>query len=168
MVAGALALSACGQPKATGEARPAPQAATPVQPVSILQEAPPPPPAWAAALIDKPLRDRFPAEGACTGNTDAVGALYVGATRGAKIVGWGWDTGAREPVRRVVLVDPAGKVVGAGETGIERPDVVAARRNITSGTTGWWAVTALDAGQLDAYGLLPDGKSACRLGHIAF
>lgn len=125
-------------------------------------------PAWAAELIGKPMRASFPNDGTCVGNTDVVEMHYAGQPAGTKIVGWGWDEAAKAPVAKVVLVDKDMTVIGAGETGLERPDVVRARPNITSNTTGWSAVTSLTKGALDSYGLLADGKSVCKLGHIEF
>lgn len=127
----------------------------------------PAPPQWAQAYIGKPMKAVFPnAEGGCVGNTDVVNLRYQGASPGVRIEGWGWEPAAKKPVEHVLLVDDAGKVVGAGETGVARPDVVAARRDITSRTTGWQATTASTSGGIYGYGLLADGKTACRLGHI--
>jgi hypothetical protein len=176
---GALSLASlagCDRPKPREQSQvsgpvgaPAPPAApaAPAGPtVTISTEAPPPPPAWATALIGQPLRPTFPGTGACIGNTDTVDTRYKGGSGGAKIIGWGWDPAAKAAVQRVLLVDRDFKIVGAGVTGLDRPDVVAARPDVSSRTTGWQATTARTSGGLDSYGVLADGKSICKLGHI--
>jgi hypothetical protein len=160
-------LTACDQPKPRGPAANAPAAAP--APAQAAQNTEPAPaaPAWAVALIGKPLKEAFPgADVSCVGNTDNVVNRYQGASPGVKIVGWGWDPAAKAAVQRVVLVDADARIVGAGETGAPRPDVTAARPDITSPTTGWTAVTAKTSGPVDAYGIIGDGKSLCRLGHL--
>lgn len=157
------ALAGCDKPKPRN---PAPdEAAADARPAA---DPAPAAPAWAAALMGKPMRTAFPADGTCVGNTDNVEKRYAGPPAGTKIVGWGWDDAAKAPIAKVVLVDKDMVVVGAGDTGLERPDVVRARPNITSNTTGWGAMTGLTKGALDSYGVLADGKSVCKLGHIEF
>ena len=169
-------LAACDRPKprdqsqVSGPISGAPAPAAPAAPagpkVTISTEAPPPPASWATALIGQPLRPTFPGSGACVGNTDVVDTRYKGGPGGAKIIGWGWDPAAKTAVQHVLLVDRDFKIVGAGETGLARPDVTAARPDITSRTTGWQATTTKTAGGLDSYGVLADGKTTCKLGHI--
>ena len=132
----------------------------------VTAEAMPPPPEWAAELIGKPLRVVFPAVGDCIGNTDAVKERFGGGLGGSKIAGWGWDAARKAPVARVVLADRDFRIFGAGESGARRRDVPRAVPSITSETTGWEALTPLNAGPLDAWGVLADGKTICKLGHI--
>ncbi|MDB5441854.1 MAG: hypothetical protein JWP73_230, partial [Phenylobacterium sp.] len=47
-----------------------------------------------------------------------------------------------------------------------RPDVASARKDITSPTTGWQGTTPDIAGGIYGYGIMGDGKTACRLGHL--
>ena len=145
-----------------------PAGAPPAPGTATSQDPPPAPPTWAAGYIGKPLAEVFPDQnGQCIGNTDNVNLRYSGASPGVRVEGWGWVPAAKAPVQRVLLVDEHGKVVGAGETGKPRPDVTAARKDITSPTTGWQAVTAQTSGGVYAYGLMPDGKQLCRLGHLS-
>jgi hypothetical protein len=178
-----LALAACDKPKsrnpndqggplgATGAtsnpgAQAAAPAAAPVKPTTTTDPLPALP-KWSAAYVGKPLKDVFADQGApCIGNTDLIGMRYTGAaSTGVRVEGWGWDTTGKKAVARILLVDDAGKVVGAGETGLPRPDVAAARKDITSPTTGWQAYTAQSAGGVYAFGLVGE-KAVCRLGHI--
>lgn len=160
-----LALSACDEPKPRGEApaepAPGPGAARTSEPL-------PPLPAWAPEVMGKGLREAFTETGECVGNTDAVGARYEGAQPGVKIIGWGWDKAEKTAVERIVLVDADFRIVGAGETGLPRPDVTRAQPDITSPTTGWQAFTSRTAGPLDAYGVTSGGRGVCPLGHIEF
>jgi hypothetical protein len=169
-----IALTGCDRPKFRGEqappasAAPAP-AAAPAAPAANESADPlPAAPAWAADVIGKPLRSLYPSDGQCIGNTDAVKLRHTGAAPGVEIIGWGWDPAAKAPVQRVVLIDRNFTIVGAGETGGERLDVPAARPEVTSKTTGWTAVTKLTQGPVDTMGVLADGKSVCRLGHLVF
>jgi hypothetical protein len=61
---------------------------------------------------------------------------------------------------------PDGLIAGAGDGGTRRLDVPRVRPDITSETTGWEAVTWRYAGPVDVYGVLADGQTICRLGHI--
>jgi hypothetical protein len=122
-------------------------------------------PDWASPLLGKTLREAFPGDAGCIGNADRQSKHYGGAG-GAKVVGWAWDPVRTSPLPRVVLVDSDFRIRGAGEGGLRRADVPQARPDITSETTGWWALTSVSSGPLDAYGVLPDGRSVCKLGHV--
>ncbi|MGA0605755.1 hypothetical protein ACO2Q0_07115 [Phenylobacterium sp. VNQ135] len=156
---GALVLVAgCDKAKDRSE-QAAPAAAAPAAPPR------PPQPAWATDYLGKGLGQLFPKTGDCVGNTEAVEARYAD---GVAVIGWGWDNAAKKAVARIVLVDSAMRVVGAGETGMSRPDVPAAQPQITDPNTGWRAIATTPAGALDAYGITDDGQGACKLGHIQF
>jgi len=170
-LAAGLALAACDEPKPRTQ-RPTPPPIFPTP--HPLAYAPagrpmPPLPAWAAGMIGQPLASLFPGDHPlCVGNTDNVQERYGGATPGVQIVGWGWDPAARAPIARILLADPAGLVAGAGEGGVARRDVIAARPEITVLETGWAAYTSRSMGPIEAYGLVADGKAICRLGHLAY
>jgi hypothetical protein len=132
----------------------------------VTAEGIPPPPLWAAELMGKGLRDAYPKLGDCVGNTDAVKTRFGNGLGGAKIAGWGWDPVAKAPVPRVVLADQDFRIEGAGDSGTRRRDVPKAVPSITSDTTGWEALTPLNAGPIDAWGVLADGKTVCKLGHL--
>jgi len=165
-------LAGCDQPKQRTPAPPAgPAAATAQKPVW-----PPPPkvdpgplpamPAWAGDFLGKPVASVVTDTTAkCLGNTDIVDTKYTGAPPGVQIEGWGWDPTGKDVVKRIVIADSTGQIVGAGETGKARPDVSSAHADITSGTTGWTALIKITSGGVDTYGLLGGGK-ACRLGHL--
>lgn len=90
---------------------------------------------------------------------------YEGASGGVTIVGWGWAPDLQKPPARIVLVDAGSRIVGGGESGLERLDVPIALPQITSNWTGWWALTSAPHGVVEAYGVLPDGR-VCSLGHL--
>ena len=165
--AATLTLAGCDKPKdrtpppAAGAAAPAaaPAAKVATGPLPAL-------PAWSQAMLGKGLTTLFPAEmKPCVGNTDTVEQRYAD---GVKIIGWGWDPATKAPIARVVLVDGTGMVAGAGETGVARPDVTAAKPEITDPATGWAAYTSRTSGPVEGYGILDGGKSLCRLGHLEF
>jgi hypothetical protein len=114
------------------------------------------------------LAAAFPRQTQCVGNTEAVAMNYVGSPAGARIVGWGWAAGERTSPPRVVLVDRSSKIVGGGESGLERLDVPDALPTVTSNRTGWWAVTTRVHGRVEAFGVFPDERAACHLGHLDF
>lgn len=120
-------------------------------------------PAWAAGLINQAFFETFQVAGRCLGNVDGAPARKAGKP-GRLVYGWGWDLRGEAP-SRILLVDLAGRIVGAGEAGLARPDVTAARPEVGSERAGWMAATSLTEGPLDAFGLLDDG-GACRLGHV--
>jgi hypothetical protein len=123
-------------------------------------------PGWLTSLQGRPLRAAFTREAPCIGYTEVVAMTYKGAPSGAKIIGWGWSSEGRRPPPRILLVDASSNIVGGGESGLERLDVPTAKPAISSKNTGWWALTTQQHGRLEAYGLLADGQTVCRLGGI--
>jgi hypothetical protein len=177
VLAGLLALAACDQPKfrdkGDGAAPPpAAEAAQPAPKVRVIPEKAEPvpaPPAWAAAVIGKNLRAAYPKTGICKGNTDIVDVKFTGQPAGIQALGWGWDIPKKKRIDKVVLVDKSFTIVGAGEGGAPRPDVIRALPDeITDPNSGWTAVTKLTAGPVDGYGVVGDGDAVCPLGHLEF
>lgn len=133
--------------------------------VVTTKDPPPPPPAWVAPMLGKGMRDVFPLVADCVGSADAVDMRYEGATPGSRVMGWAWDRERKAPPPRIVLTDKRFRIVGAGETGLSRPDVAAARPEVTTPNAGWRAVTARIEGQVYAFGVEESGR-ACKLGRI--
>lgn len=175
--------AACSQPKwrdpatSKGSAAVAPEvlkalgqrdaASPPTSPSRFVTTDPlPAAPAWAAPLMNQPLDRAFPKTAACLGNTDGVKVRYAGAVRGVRLAGWAWDPVRHETVQRVVIRSPDGLISGAGEGGTRRLDVPRVLPDVTSDTTGWEAVTWRYSGPVDVFGVLADGQTLCRLGHI--
>ncbi len=126
----------------------------------------PKPPEWLGKIMagTEPLpQDRG---GKCDGNSDLVLLRYTGQEPGAKIFGWGWDISAKARVDHVVLLNPDGKVIGGGEGGVPRPDVVTAKPTITDPNTGWYAYTSAKTGSVSAFGIVGKGSQLCPLGHL--
>ena len=174
VLAALLALAACDKPKWRDASAPAPAAEAPAADAApkarVIPSDPgpvPAAPAWAQALIGKPLREVFPKTGICKGNTDIVQKTYAGQPAGVQVHGWGWDTAKAAAVQRVVLVDPSMKIVAGGAGGVPRPDVATAVPEITDPKTGWNVDVAIPAGAVDAYGVVGD-DSICVLGHIEY
>ncbi len=144
------ALAGCGQPEWMATREPLPD-----------------PPAWSQPFVGRPLSQGhvLAPDEACAGMAEQVEIRYRGPRPGSRLLGWGWDGIGRAPVAGVLITDPDGLVVGAGESGLARPDVPAARSDVTSGATGWWALTTRTEGPVEVYGVLADGR-ACLLGRI--
>lgn len=111
-------------------------------------------------------RPAAPADRLCRGAFDVLQPAPFGQTWRAK--GWGWDLKARRSLSRVALVDGAGTVVGIGVSGVPRPDVTKAVREVGTLTSGW--ITAMNPparGPVIAYGITAAG-AACELGRKAW
>lgn len=126
----------------------------------------PPPPGWAADLMGKQLRALFPTTGECLGNADAVRTRFVGPAAGTQIAGWAWDLARHQAPPRILVVDQDFIIRGAGETGEKRPGVPKAKPEVTSDRVGWQAITPRLTGGLDFWGLLADGRTICKVGHL--
>lgn len=162
------ALTACSKPASNWAKEQAPAPSTPSTPAVAQSQAPLPDlPAWASAYMGKTAKEALPEVAQCMGSIDMVGMKYVGAKPGTKVWGWAWDSVHAKPVSRVLLVDSMGTIVGAGETGMARPDVTKALPSVTSGVTGWQASTQLTTGTVNAIGIV-GAKTGCPLpGHLA-
>ena len=122
-------------------------------------------PDWAGAMIGRSLKDAARPGGVCKGALDVVSSKYVGARPGVTVEGWGWDeTGAR-PLARVLLVDPTGRIVGAGVVGALRSDVPKVVSEVKTPAVGWKGVAGVTAGELQAVGVTAAGAS-CTLGRL--
>jgi hypothetical protein len=120
-----------------------------------------------AAVVGAPLAQPLAPAGACVGSFDVLqpSPQADGAWRAT---GWGWDSRAGKPFHRLALVDGSGRVVGIGVSGLLRPDVRRAVRQVSDRGAGWTAsVPRGQGGALIAYGLTADGH-ACEIGRKAW
>jgi hypothetical protein len=136
--------------------------------VTVLAADLPSAPDWAKPMIGQPLSTVAPAKAECQGYADRVATVYKGAHGGVSAIGWSWDPDSHKPLQRILMVDPTGAVVGAGQPGGEpRPDVVAARPGVvTTPNVGWVASTQVTSGQVKVYGLTNSG-AACQIGVLS-
>ncbi|HEY3796892.1 MAG TPA: hypothetical protein VGL58_00935 [Caulobacteraceae bacterium] len=148
-----LALTDCSQ--GTSNTANTAAAAAPPAPAAPL-------PAWATALIGKSLSATYPSkDGVCVGNVDTLDTTTAPPT----LHGWAWDTVGKRPVAQLLVTDGQGDIVGAGESGAARPDVVANRKDVTTPNVGWAASVGTATGDVQVYGVT--GTSAvCLLGHM--
>lgn len=123
----------------------------------------PAPPAWVVPLMGKLLRDAFPKDGVCVGNTDGVAMVFQGEPKGARLVGWAWEYATAAPAPRVVLVDAQDRIVGGGDSGRPRADVPKVLPAVTSDRTGWEATAAMATGAVRAFGVVENGQATCPL-----
>lgn len=122
-----------------------------------------PPPAAVGTVFTRRVA---PTGSLCRGAFDILAPAPGGGAWRA--VGWGWDLTARRSFPRVVMVDGAGRVVGVGVSGLPRPDVKAAVREVRSPISGWIATMNRGAGgEVVAYGITAAGP-ACELGRKAW
>ncbi len=125
-------------------------------------------PDWARPMIGQPLSAVAAAKAQCEGYADRVVTVYKGVHGGVRAIGWSWDPDSHKPLQHILVVDPTGTVVGAGQPGGEpRPDVVAARPGVvTTPDVGWVASTQVTSGQVRIYGLTGSG-AACQIGVLS-
>ena len=160
-----LLVAGCSPPQwASKKEAEAPAEAATVQPASGKAPEGVPAPDWAANLYGKTATETFPGKGVCVGNLDGVRPANDGI--GRSVFGWAWDSAAKTSVSRLVLVNSLGQVVAAGDGGRVREDVPRARPDIPDPKTGWVVRIGDLVGPFDAYGVLSDGTSLCRLGRL--
>jgi hypothetical protein len=124
--------------------------------------APPPAPAWAASLAGRPLREAFPNTIQCLGFVDGTSDRY---RRARKAYGWAWNRTSAQPIARVAVVDADGRMIAFGEGGIPRQDVVQARPEVRTPTSGWSAVAPIGKAST-IFGLDAATRAACSLGAV--
>jgi outer membrane protein OmpA-like peptidoglycan-associated protein len=118
--------------------------------------------AWSAAMIGKPLRAFYPNVSTdCMGYLDGVVQKYAGG-RGAVLHGWGWDSGARVAVDRVLFADDDGIVRGAADGGLARPDVPQTLPQVRSDATGWQGYVSVTSRPVQAWGIMRANATVCR------
>lgn len=136
--------------------------------VPLSNDSLPPPPAWSASMIGKPIRERFTVGETCNGYIDVARVRYEGAKPGVGFEGWGWDGVAKKRGDHILLTDEAGRIVGAGEGGRPRPDVPQNMPAVTAPDTGWSAASPLLKGKIQAWVLQDGDKIACQLATFEF
>lgn len=145
-------------------ASPGPKATpTPIPPPTLAASLPAYP-EWAHGVIGVPLKRAFPKTAVrCFGYLDSLVARYAGRPGGAEVWGWAFDLDSWQPVKRVLLVDPRGVIVGAADGGFSRADVQNGLKWITSPDTGWRGYAAATDGPVTPWAVMPASRTACRL-----
>ena len=121
-------------------------------------------PDWVTPYKGAAAKDLFSllsGESQCLGWFERRGDVYAD---GAQYEGWGWNVGSRAPYARVLVTDQFGVVVGGGESGITRADVVQAVPAIKDPKVGFTVLAQAPPGPMIAYGLDETAKTACELG----
>lgn len=109
--------------------------------------------------------DRVAAQAPCQGAFDAI-APEDNNGANWKVMGWGWDPLRHSAFERIVVVDPAGRIVGVALGGIPRKDVHKALHEVGP-QSGWLGLAQPAPGQeLTAYGVTRDSR-LCPLGKKA-
>jgi len=97
----------------------------------------------------------------CSGFLDIVERIR---TDRVAAQGWAWDLTAKRAPQIIVLASPEGLLVGFGDVDTARPDVHAARKEISDLQTGWnGEAVATQGSKLRAFAVLADSKSICPL-----
>ncbi|MFM8820824.1 MAG: hypothetical protein ACKOD3_09855 [Phenylobacterium sp.] len=158
-----LLLASCNPPPwaSMHEAAPTPMEAPPAPATGKPPEGVPSPD-WAAGLYGRTAEEAFTGPGVCIGNFDGVRPAKDGVGRSA--FGWAWDPSAGAPVSRILLVNPSGQIVAAGDGGRVREDVPRARPDVQSRVTGWVARIGDLSGPFEAFGIVGGGSALCQLG----
>ena len=148
-------ISGCnGKPEDTGQSAGAD--------VATSKTSAPPYPAWATAMIGKPLSAVSRGIVTCKGQVDLVSAKHTGARPGSEIEGWAWNEKDAKPLAKVVFIDQTNRIVGAATAGAVREDVKAALPEVKTAAVGWKGVTGATSGQVTAVGLT-DNDASCVL-----
>lgn len=127
----------------------------------------PPYPAWASSLIGVAVAKAYPHTAVrCFGYLDSVTGEYTGSPGGAEVSGWAFDMNAWQPIARVIVADTAGKIIGAADGGVPRPDVQQSLGWITSPDTGWHGSVAATKGPVSVWAVMPAAGTVCPL-HVA-
>lgn len=160
-----LSVTACSPPQwaSKRDAETPPETST-VTPASGKAPEGVPAPEWATGLYGKAANALFPGKGVCFGNLDGVRPANDGI--GRSVFGWAWEGAAKTSVKKFILVNDLGQVVAAGDGGRVREDVPRARPDVPDPKTGWVVRIGDLVGPFDAYGVLSDGTSLCRLGRL--
>ena len=104
---------------------------------------------------------------ACQGDLQSIAWLGRGESRGLRITGWAWDSGAQRPPTGILAVSN-GRVVGMGASGDWRPQIRARRRYMNTSFIGFtaYARTTTDA-PVAVYAVLPGSRSrACEIANV--
>ena len=99
----------------------------------------------------------------CTGFFDALAPRKAG---GWRAYGWAWDVNAAAPAAAVHLTDDQDRTVAVAVLGGRRPDVAAARPDVTTAQVGWRADVPGDVRRLRAVATLADGSKCAVLGGV--
>jgi hypothetical protein len=135
------ALSGCGKPEDDGAS------------INAVTTPLPPYPAWAVAMIGKPLASVVRGKADCMGVFDVASAKHVGASPGSEVEGWAWDKTAKQGVQHILIVNLDDRIVGAATGGNARADVPPAMPGVTSKFVGWHGVVGATTGTVLAVGL---------------
>ena len=101
----------------------------------------------------------------CIGSIDATEAIAGALHGGLRYSGWATDAVSHEPARAVLLVSPAGTIVGHAQTGYLRPDVARAAGTATAARAGYvgYVPSDLYVPLARPYAIVDGGRSACPL-----
>ena len=100
----------------------------------------------------------------CFGFFDRDRRITDASFPGWELNGWVWDHQAMSPVSLMVAVSHDGIISGVGDSGIARPDVPAAYKEISDAHVGWRLYlqgAAASEPDVKVYGVVDGGKTVC-------
>jgi hypothetical protein len=97
----------------------------------------------------------------CLGWFDAVNPIP--GRQGVRVRGWAWDQTATTNARLIVIVDKDNVIQGLALSGWNRPDVPKKVNPVQHIEVGWEGHARSGSQPLNAFAILADGVSACRL-----
>ncbi|MEP9378945.1 hypothetical protein ABLE91_19670 [Aquabacter sp. CN5-332] len=106
----------------------------------------------------------------CIGSVDQITPISASADgSGYRSTGWAWDIYDKAAPEWILLTDAQGLVVGYGLTDSYRPDVRVVIPAVRSNFTGWRGHLKMEhPGEVRAYALSSDARSACLIGTKTF
>jgi hypothetical protein len=155
----AVLLSGCGKPENSAYTSKSQDAAQ----MAALKTPLPSSPAWAAAVIGRPVSSIAKGQANCRGAVDVTLKHAAGGRTGDEIQGWAWDLQGKQAPVKILLTDPSAKVIGAGEINRDRPDVPKAVSDVKTSKVGYTLVTRSTAGVGSVVGVTSTG-ALCNIG----
>jgi hypothetical protein len=119
-----------------------------------------------APLIGTSVSEAAPnAQPICVGAVDTVSPPTVSTPGVSAVNGWAWNKIAKSPVNELIVVqDSSSQIVGGGTTDHSRPDVPAARPEITTAQVGWHAYVPVGTGPFTVLSFDKATKTRCWIG----
>lgn len=121
-------------------------------------------------ILGKPLEAYFFKQNnkVCMGHVDSLEPLAEGNFR---ISGWAWNDSGKTELKRIVITDKSGTVIGLGVTDTRRPDVSIVIPSIPSKWTGFSGyVLGKDRSMdgIEVYGQLDERTNLCKIARSNF
>ena len=107
---------------------------------------------------------------ACLGDVESYAARGAQGYSGSKLMGWAVDHERRSSFHDLLVVDADGKISGLAIGGYADPNPTAIRGRQPKTRDGWvgYKRATEDGNGFRLFGIMPDGKHVCAIGHQLF